>query len=85
MQIVELEKILEILSNIRARYNRCDIDEAACYHVLSDAITRVCNTPIINIVQCKECVYNGEYTDCPLNGYPKTDDSFCSYGEVRDE
>lgn len=34
-----------------------------------------------NIVRCKECVHNGEYTDCPLNGYAKTDDSYCSYGE----
>ena len=36
------------------------------------------------LVRCKECVHNGEYTDCPLNGYAKTDDSFCSYGERKD-
>lgn len=40
---------------------------------------------VTDLVRCKECVRNGEYTDCPLNGYAKTDDSFCSYGEREGE
>lgn len=40
---------------------------------------------LVGVVRCKECVHNGEYTDCPLNGYAKTDDSFCSYGERKGE
>ena len=54
----------------------CDIKD--CSWRTEDAVW-------VKVVRCKECVHNGEFTDCPLNGYAKTDDSFCSYGEREGE
>ena len=54
MKLIEVDKILEILSDIRARYNCFDIDEAACYHVLSDAIAAVNKSPKVIIMECEE-------------------------------
>lgn len=53
----------------------CDIKD--CSWRTEDAVW-------VKVVRCKECVHNGEYTDCPLNGYAKNDDSFCSYGERKE-
>jgi len=41
MKVIEAEKIVEILSDIRAQYNCFDRDELAGYEAISDAIARV--------------------------------------------
>lgn len=44
---------------------------------------RVEEAPVIDIVQCKDCIhkYDG---DCPIE-WPKTDDDYCSYGERNEK
>ena len=68
MRVVDVEKIVEILGDIRARYSCFDIDEAACYHVLSDAIARINESSFVEpkrgkwiwdakskVFRCSEC------------------------------
>lgn len=38
------------------------------------------------IVRCKECYhYPNEFADCPLIGWPRNEDDYCSYAERREE
>ena len=54
MKLIEVGKILEILSDLRASYNCFDRDEIAGYEALSNAIAAVNKSPKILIMEVEE-------------------------------
>lgn len=62
-------------------HHRTDIQHEA----LRDALSRVPDTPP-EIIRCGECChYPGEQTDCPMIGWGRCGDDYCSKAERREE
>ena len=67
-------------------------DDTAC-GVINSCIDTVKNTPtadVVEVVRCKDCVFSEKGFDegdvyCKLNDVSFGKDSFCSYGERREQ
>ena len=52
----------------------------------TEAYTAINMLDTMEIIHCKDCIYYpSEYTDCPLIGWPRNGDDFCSYAERRED
>lgn len=91
---------IDILSDLRGKFNCFDEKEEPYYRALSEAITAL-TADVVEVVRCKDCKHQekyfyadkrlkdgGRYTyGCDLaDGYSHVclDDDFCSRGERKD-
>lgn len=67
--------------------NEC-IDDPKLILKIPERFAKLKTADVVEVVRCKNCKFNPntEWVGCPMAGIEKrTDDSFCSFGERRED
>lgn len=76
------QEAIELLSEMRSRYNCFDESERQFYEALSVAIKELSSK--LEIIRCEDCYhYPSEYADCPMIGWARNENDFCSKAERK--
>ena len=78
---------IDILSDLRGKFNCFDEKEEPYYRALSEAITAL-TADVVEVVQCKDCVnceYDSIFNQYWCGGSEVISDGFCNYGERKDD
>ncbi len=76
-EYVDKQTVLNIIASFRTPYRK-EVRVEDVYDAVQKAET-------VEIIHCKDCChYPSEYTDCPMIGWHRVEDDFCSFAERRE-